>query len=730
MKTQFESKARNSFLRLWPLRAACITLAFAITAHAADITTETQMSAFPVASDDLLQTALASTSDGLGYNGSYNPSGKSYADLIDSDSAGEPVIENGTLTFTLDTTSNTLGYDLTSIQTFTTHPDGGRDGQDYSVSYSTVSAPATFLPLADVNYLTGDNGTPGSGKVSLTNLGASNVVAIRFTFDTQENYGSTWAEIDVVGSPSSAIADQDGTWNSNTDGNWTDTSNWLAAAPASGAGRTASFTAATGVNVALDAGRTIGNLVFNNADYVLNGPAVLSLAPTSGSPTITVGDAGGTRLATIAADLGGSSGLAKTGNGILILSGNQGYTGGTTVNGGTLVLQRPIASGAVTIQSGTLEIIETLGGGGADYNWYMGVPSTTVQTGGVLSINSHSGLINLTLSGGELASSGVDPVNGYGSWSLQGDSCTATGGVTSIISAQQVDFNSLTNGFVVETGSTLEITGSLKNGTLTKNGPGLMILAAPRTGTDNTFVNEGALQVSDAGGSLRFRPTSAGSSNSITGDSDASLAFNGTMDLDLSAASLVDGNTWLLIDGGSFSAPGSLTFGANFTVTSNSVGFTEVSPGVWELPVTGAKWTFTEADGLLEYTVTATDYDTWASSFSLTGGTTGDDDNDGYSNQDEYAFGLIPNSGSSANPIPVPLNKNTGIFAYTRRDPSLPNPPLDYSFWYSTDLVTWSEDIGATPGTPVLDGEVETVPVTISPSLLANPKLFIQVRAN
>jgi hypothetical protein len=32
-------------------------------------------------------------------------------------------------------------------------------------------------------------------------------------------------------------------------------------------------------------------------------------------------------------------------------------------------------------------------------------------------------------------------------------------------------------------------------------------------------------------------------------------------------------------------------------------------------------------------------------------------------------------------------------------------------------------------GIPALFGEVETVPVTISNSLLANPKLFIQVRA-
>lgn len=260
-----------------------------------------------------------------------------------------------------------------------------------------------------------------------------------------------------------------------------------------------------------------------------------------------------------------------------------------------------------------------------------------------------------------------------------------------------------------------------------------MILAAPRTGTDNNVVNEGTLQISDSGGSLRFRPTSDGSTNSITGDADASLAFNGTMDLDLSAADLADGNTWLLINGSSFSTPDSLTFGTNFTVTSNLGSFTEETPGTWELPITGAKWTFTEADGLLEYTVivTATDYETWGDPYGLAAGSENDDaDNDGLTNHEEYAFGLIPNSGTSANPITVLLDKTAKIFSYTRRDTNLTD--LTYSVWFSTDLTSWTEDTGATEGTSGPTGGVETVEVTLS-TLPGDPlpaKLFIQVRAN
>jgi hypothetical protein len=691
-----------------------VTLALAITAHAADITSSSQGPAFTVATGDLLETSVASVSDNVFYNSAYNTPGYTQANLRDGISAGGTLIgkadnpdygQGGSVTFNLDVGINTLGYDITDISTYTNHGDGGRDGQKYTVSYSLVGSP-DFVDIAAVNYLMGDNGTPGSGKVAISSIGASGVDAIRFNFADQENAGSNYSELDVLGSATTAVTAQDGTWTSAADGNWADAANWLDNKPAAGADKTASYTSTPGVNVTVNSSRTIGNIIFDNADYTINGPASLTLATTSGTPTLTVGDNGGVRVATINASLVTGAGLAKAGNGILTLTS-------------------PIAPGPVTIQDGILEMLETSG----NYNWY-GPTSTTVQSGGVLRINSHSAVFDLILSGGELASTGVDLVNGYGSWSLQGDSCTATGGVTSIISAQQVDFNSLANGFVVDTGSTLEITGSLKNGQLNKNGPGLMILAAPRTGTDNTFVNEGILQISDSGGSLRFRPTTNGTTNSITGDADAAIAFNGTMDLDLSAAELADGNTWLLIDGSSFSTPGSLTFGTNFTITSSLGSFNEATPGTWELPVTGAKWIFTESDGILEYTVTATDYDSWASSFNLTGGSTGDDDNDGYSNLEEYAFGLIPNSGSSANPIVVQLNPGTGAFSYTRRNPSLPNPALNYSVWYSTDLTTWSEDAGAIPGTPVLNGEVETVPVTISAGLLANPKLFIQVRAD
>jgi hypothetical protein len=141
-------------------------------------------------------------------------------------------------------------------------------------------------------------------------------------------------------------------------------------------------------------------------------------------------------------------------------------------------------------------------------------------------------------------------------------------------------------------------------------------------------------------------------------------------------------------------------------------------------------WSFSEATG--ELTLDAgTDYEAWGTPYGLaTGSEAGDLDNDGVTNQEEYAFGLIPNNGASVNPITVQLDKAAKTFSYTRRDSS--KTDLIYSVWYSTDLSVWSQDTGATHGTPVLSGEVETVQVTLS-NLPGDPlpaKLFIQVRAN
>lgn len=135
---------------------------------------------------------------------------------------GASVLPNQTaITFALNLTANPGGYTLTSIRAFAGW-DSGRDGQAYTVEYSTASAPATFVSLATVTRYDvtsfplveseDDDGNPifveddsqASTLVELTDTGgllAAGVAQLRFIFSGIENGGTAFREFDVIGSP-------------------------------------------------------------------------------------------------------------------------------------------------------------------------------------------------------------------------------------------------------------------------------------------------------------------------------------------------------------------------------------------------------------------------------------------------------------------------------------------------------------------------------------------------
>ncbi len=118
------------------------------------------------------------------------------------------------LIYTLPAASH--GYDLTNISVYSGWANGGRSAQDYTVFYSTVENPSSFIFLTNVSYTAGFSGNqPGSPialQVAVTDSAggtiAANVAAVEFYFpiptSSDENSGSGYTEITIQGNPSAA----------------------------------------------------------------------------------------------------------------------------------------------------------------------------------------------------------------------------------------------------------------------------------------------------------------------------------------------------------------------------------------------------------------------------------------------------------------------------------------------------------------------------------------------
>jgi hypothetical protein len=107
-------------------------------------------------------------------------------------------------------------WDLTNIVVYTGWGDFGRAGQFYNLSYSTVAAPTTFIPLASITYDPNYNdGTPWATSVTIAppigqTFLATNVAAVNFDFTPQgtQDFGfSSYTEIVLQGTnvPSTVV---------------------------------------------------------------------------------------------------------------------------------------------------------------------------------------------------------------------------------------------------------------------------------------------------------------------------------------------------------------------------------------------------------------------------------------------------------------------------------------------------------------------------------------------
>jgi hypothetical protein len=142
---------------------------------------------------------LAALTDGLigsaGGQGS-NPPGLGAA----GGEAGELI------TFGLDLTASPGGYSISGVDVYAAW-DGFRGGQKYSLSYSLVGSPSTFLSLGSVDLDANANNAPG-GNVNTRSMWrdadgelATGVAAVRITFDNVTFGFAGYREMDVFGTP-------------------------------------------------------------------------------------------------------------------------------------------------------------------------------------------------------------------------------------------------------------------------------------------------------------------------------------------------------------------------------------------------------------------------------------------------------------------------------------------------------------------------------------------------
>jgi autotransporter-associated beta strand protein len=373
-----------------------------------------------------------------------------------------------------------------------------------------------------------------------------------------------------------------------------------------------------GVNILTSNGEVSGAgnriLVVSDAsshDVVIGGGGVgfqtlnLTLGVSQGEIYVKSG-----RSMTIGSSIAGiDRGITKTGSGVLLLSGQNTYTGETIVNAGTLRVSANdrLASGALTIDgstavfdiqgfsdsvgavslrgNGTLSGTGTLTGtsyafesGTASLNLAGASAVLTKTTGGTVTLsgaNSYTG--GTIVTGGTLALGGSNVLADSGAVTVNGGTLAIAG------NSDTVGVVTLTSGSITGSGGTLtgssyalasgNISANLGgSGTVTKTTAGLVTLS----GTSSTV---GAVNVS--GGTLELATGAALNAGLVTVSNAATLDIDGTLTAPtgvnvnaggtLEGAGTIAGNVNLdgiLAPGNS---PGTLSINGNLNLTSSSV---------------------------------------------------------------------------------------------------------------------------------------------------------------
>ena len=277
-----------------------------------------------------------------------------------------------------------------------------------------------------------------------------------------------------------------------------------------------------GTDINDTAGDNLSLVKTGTATQTLSGANTYSGNTTISAGTLEIGVAGTLGGGTYAGAISIAGALVYSSSANQTLSGVISGHGSITKNGsGALTLTdllnaypTHLFDGAITVNSGTLN--------SPDHPWQLNTASSITVNGGALNTGSMSSEIgNLTLNGGTVTSTGMNP--GYAPWGnlllINNSTVHAGGAAVSTISVQQVNLHG-TNGFDVSADSTLNVTSKIADygpAGLTKTGAGTLKLSGANTYTGTTTIQQGTLTLGSNG-------SIANSTTLVVGDTPASTA--------------------------------------------------------------------------------------------------------------------------------------------------------------------------------------------------------------
>ena len=467
-----------------------------------------------------------------------------------------------------DTNGNAINFNNSVNQTWTiATASGGISG--FSADKFAINTSAT-------NGTNGFANSLGGGTFSLAQAG--NNLNLLFTAGSTALYWSGAG----TGNP--------GTWSSTPSGSGTN-GVWAQTNTGWDSAKTANFAGTAGSVIVTSVTANKG-IIFSTTGYSLSGGAI-NLSSTGANNVIST-DTNVT--ATVASTLSTTAGITKGGNGTLIFTSGQSYTGGTTVSAGTMQLGDGTSNnGSVT---GNIANSSLVAFANPNNQSYTGI----ISGGGAL---TKSGVGDLTLTntnsyGGGTTITGGKLILGNASDTLSNTGAVLVNGGTLDIGANSdaVGAVTLTSGSITGSGGTLQadsfgvnntsgtatISANLDGvGALTKTNAGSLSLIGSNTYLGGTQLNGGFTSISSDpnlgdsagvlginGGSLALTGTVTGARVLTIGSSGGTIA-NGGNNFSTSNTAALNG-TLAITGSGNVALNGATTFGAPGTLNIGTGG--------------------------------------------------------------------------------------------------------------------------------------------------------------